>query len=1137
MFAHLHSASGYSIRYGASLPAALAERAAERGIAELALTDRDTVSGVVRHAKACATAGVRPLFGADLAVGLAEPPAPSGRRRTPARGGAFVDESAPRITVLARDKQGWANLCALISAAWAGRAERGGGQPVVPLEVLAAHAEGLTVLLGPGSEPLRALAAGRPDRAARLLIPWRQWFGPALRLEAVNLRRTGTGPGSLRLAARTVGLAADLDLEAVLTNAVRYADPGQGPIADVLDAARLLRPIQPGATCNGERWLKPPAAMAELAQEVAEAAGQGPGGARRLLAVTARTAAECRLDPKSDLGIGTVRFPEEDRLGLAPGSSARVLRERCEAALAKRGMDRDPEAVRRLREELEVATGLGWSTFFLTVAQIVADFKEAGVRVSARGSGAGSLVVHLLGISAVNPLEHGLMIMERFLSFRRRSLPDIDVDVPADRRIDCYRLVLERFGASRVAAVAMPETYRVRWAIRDVALATGLSPDEAGPLAKAFPHIRARDARSAMAELPELRQVAAEADRYGARFWDLVEGLDALPRGLAMHPCGLLLSDDSLLARTPVLPTPGDGLPMSVFDKDDVEDLGCLKLDILGNRTMQAMSYALSEIERTTGRTVDLDDPEQVPLDDEAAFALLREGESLGVFSIDSPGQRDLLGRAQPRAFVDLIVQLALFRPGPVAADMIRPWLDARHGRRPVRYPHPDLIPALSPTLGVLVFNEQVAKTFSVLTQTDLALGEEARRALSRPERLPALETWFRTRAAAAGYDQRVIDSVFEQLKGMGAYGFPASHSAAFAVITLQSAWLKAHHGPAFYAGIMEAEPGMYPLRLLLADARRHGVPVLPVCVEASDAGYRVETGPDGRHGLRIALAAVKGITTEEIARITAARPFTSVPDLWERARPSLPTAQNLARIGALAAVPGGTRPRRDLLLLLDELHHGRRSAAVPDQLALPAPAESPAPTGLPTMTPRQELDAELEVIGLDASKHLMAEHHALLAELGVTPSTQLRDVEAGEVVLVAGAKVAIQTPPQKSGRRTIFVTLDDGAGGLPVDLAFFSGPDAEAAAHTLFHSWLLLVRGQLQHRGRSLSVVGHRAWDLAELARARAEGGTAAVRALLAAPGPADPAQQDGGHQDRRTGGGPGGAGRMWHASQGAAG
>ncbi|MEU6974124.1 DNA polymerase III subunit alpha [Kitasatospora aureofaciens] len=1129
---HLHTASGYSVRYGASLPAALAERAAARGITELALTDRDTVSGVVRHAKACAKVGVRPLFGADLAVGLVEQPGrPAEKRRSPARGGAFVDESAPRITLLARDRTGWANLCALITAGWAARAERGGGQPVVPLEVLAAHTEGLTALLGPGSEPVRALAAGRPDRAAELLTPWRTWFGPHLRLEAVHLRRTGAGPGSLRLAARTVGLAADLDLLPVLTNATRYADPGQGPIADVLDAARLLRPVQRGAVCNGERWLKGPAELAELAAEVAQAAGQGPSGGQRLLAVTARTAAECRLDPASDLGIGRVHFPEEDRLGLAPGTSARVLRERCEAEMVRRGYDQRPDAVRRLAEELELISALGWPTFFLTVGQVVADIKDMGIRVAARGSAAGSLVVHLLGIAVAMPLDHDL-IMERFLSYRRTSLPDIDVDVESERRIDCYRAVLERFGPERVTTVSTPETYRVRWAIRDAGLAMGIDPAEVDRLAKAFPHIRAKDARTAMTELPELRHVAEQADRYG-RLWDLVEGLDALPRGIAMHPCGVLLSDHTLLARTPVMPTAGEHLPMSQYDKEDVEDLGLLKLDILGVRIQSAMAYAVAEIERTTGEKVDLDDPEQVPLTDEASYQLLCEGESLGVFQVESPGQRDLLGRSQPKTFQDLVVQIAMFRPGPLSADMVRPWLEVRRGGRP-RYPHPDLIPVLKATGGVLVFNEQVAKTFAILTRSDLAMGEEARRALGKPDRVPALENWFRTRAAAAGYDRTVIDTCWNQLLGMGNYGFAAAHAAAFALPVLQSAWLKAHHAPAFYAGLLQADPGMYPLRLVLADARRRGVPILPVDVSCSAASYTTEL-VDGREGLRLALASVKGITDAEVERITSTRPFTGIEDFWERARPSLPVAQRLARIGALDTVTGTRTGRRDLLLLLDELHARQRAAATTGQLCLPAPAHgATTATGLPEMTSAEQLTAELEVIGMDASRHLMADHHALLAELGVTPSTRLRDIEPGETVLVAGAKVASQTPPMKSGRRTIFVTLDDGAGGQPIDLTYFDDTH-DACAHALFHSWLIVARGQVQHRGRSISVIGARAWDLAELAHARAEGGSRAVRDLLAAPAPGD--HQEQGHHSRPRQTGPAGAGRLWHASPGSAG
>ena len=269
MFTHLHVASGYSVRYGASLPGGLVERAAELGLGALALTDRDTVAGAVRFANACARTGIRPVFGADLAVPRVQPSASAARSRTPARGGAFVDESAPRITLLARDGTGWANLCALITAAWAARAAAGAGQPVVPWSAIRQHSEGLTALLGPASEPIQALADGRPDRATELLAPWRETYGPNLHLEAVHHRRNGTGPGSLRLAARTVGLARDLDMLATLTNAVRYTDRAQAPVADVLDSARLLMPIQPGRTCNGERSLKGAAEMAKLAEEVA----------------------------------------------------------------------------------------------------------------------------------------------------------------------------------------------------------------------------------------------------------------------------------------------------------------------------------------------------------------------------------------------------------------------------------------------------------------------------------------------------------------------------------------------------------------------------------------------------------------------------------------------------------------------------------------------------------------------------------------------------------------------------------------------------------------------------------------------------------------------------------------------------
>ncbi|MFD9124311.1 DNA polymerase III subunit alpha [Kitasatospora sp. NPDC059571] len=1159
MFTHLHVASGYSARYGASLPDALAARAAEHKLGALALTDRDTVAGAVRFAQACAASGIRPLFGADLAVPLLGPgtagrPGPGSgpgerRPRTPARGGAFVDESAPRVTLLARDRTGWANLCTLITAGWAARAERGGGQPTVPWTAIEQHAEGLTALLGPASEPVRALAAGRPDTATELLTPWREAFGPNLRLEAVHHHRTGTGAGSLRLAARTVGLAADLDLLAVITNAVRYLDPPQARVADVLDSARLLMPIQQGRTCNGERTLKGHREMAALAEEVARAAGQDHGGAAHLLATTARTATDCRLDPAADLGLGQVHFPEEHVVGVAPGTSARVLRERCDAAMVRRGYDRSPTMRRRLEEELRVVNTLGWPTYFLTVAQVVDDVKEMGIRVQARGSGAGSLVVHLLGISFANPLDHEL-IMERFLNLRRKSLPDIDIDVESARRLDVYRRIMARYGTERVCTLSMPETYRARHAIRDTGLALGLPPDEVGRLAKAFPHITARSITTALAELPELSNVREHAHRYGPLF-DLAEGLDALPRGTAMHPCGVILSNNTLLARTPVVPTATEGFPAMQFDKEDVEldGLGLLKLDVLGVRMQSSMAYAVQEIERTTGKRIDLDDRATVPLTDPKAYELLREGESLGVFQLESPGQKDLLGRLQPETFADLVAEISLFRPGPVQADMIRPFLLGRHGKKPVHYPHPDLEPWLRSTYGVVIFNEQVAGLFSVMTRTDLAMGEEARRALAKPDRIPALEAWYRRSAAAAGFAPDVVDRVWTMLENMGAYGFARSHAVAFALPTLQSAWLKAHYPAPFYAGLLEHDPGMYPKRLVLADARRRGVPILPVDVQHSGATYRTEKLPDGRLGLRVSLADVHGMSEDIADRIDAGRPFTDLADFWTRARPSQPIAERLARIGALA--PGAHR--RELLLQIDELHRQHRTAAIPAQLVLAHPtAPPPGSTGLPVMSPREEMQAELEVIGMDASRHLMEPFHSLLAELGVTPAHLLKEHREGETVLVAGAKVAIQTPPMRSGRRTIFVSLDDGSRGDAgqVDLTFFDDTHAQAA-YPLFHHFLILARGTVSRRGRSVTVIGTCAWNLQDIADAHAAGGAAAVRDHLARTGaPAGGHHGDESSVDQRNvpgpaesgGGGSGssrgaGAGRLWHASPGSAG
>ncbi|MDT0611391.1 DNA polymerase III subunit alpha [Streptomyces lancefieldiae] len=1093
-FTHLHTVSGFSARYGASHPERLAERAVERGMDALALTDRDTLAGAVRFAKACARAGVRPLFGAELAVAAPEPgsdrrtetSARRDRRRSPVRGGAFVDESAPRVTFLARDgARGWADLCRLVSAAHTA--------PDTPLLSWADnHADGLTVLLGPDSDVGRALAAGRPDRAAKLLTPWRERYGDALRLEAVWHGREGTGPGSLRLAARTVGFAAEQGLRPVLTNAVRYADPGQGPVADVLDAARRLVPIGAGKELDsGEAWLKDAGAMRHAAERIVESAGFRRDTAHRLLEQTRATAAECLVDPEDDLGMGTVHFPEPHLVGAGRRTAQRALASRAAAGMVLRGYAGRREYWERMHHELDIIAHHGFASYFLTVAQVVDDVRDMGIRVAARGSGAGSLVNHLLGIAHADPVAHGLL-MERFLSKERVVLPDIDIDVESARRLEVYRAIIGRFGTERVATVAMPETYRVRHAIRDVGAALSMDPAEIDRVAKSFPHIRARDARAALEELPELKALAGEKERYG-KLWELVEALDALPRGVAMHPCGVLLSDASLLSRTPVVPTSGEGLPMAQFDKDDVEDLGLLKLDVLGVRMQSAMAHAVAEVKRATGTEVDLD---AVPEGDPATYRLIRSTETLGCFQIESPGQRDLVGRLQPATFHDLVVDISLFRPGPVAADMVRPFIEARHGRAPVRYPHEDLSEPLEGTYGVVVFHEQIIDIVDIMTGCGRGEADRVRRGLSDPESQGRIKVWFAQHATANGYDAETIQRTWEIVEAFGSYGFCKAHAVAFAVPTYQSAWLKAHHPAAFYAGLLTHDPGMYPKRLLLADARRRGVPILPLDVNKSGVAHRIELVSEKRRasvwGLRLALSDVHGISEAEAERIAEGQPYASLLDFWERARPSRPLAGRLAQVGALDAFGAN---RRDLQLHLTELHRGARGGRG-DQLPLSGGRKT-ASAGLPDLTSAEKLSAELGVLSMDASRNLMDDHRTFLRELGVVSAKRLREARHGETVLVAGAKAATQTPPIRSGRRVIFSTLDDGTG--LVDLAFFDDSH-DTCAHTVFHSWLLLVRGVVQRRGpRSLSVVGSAAWNLADLLEVRREEGLEGVAARLA--------------------------------------
>lgn len=1145
MFPHLRVASGYSFQYGASHPSELVARAAQLGMDTLALTDRDGLYGAVRFAKACLRTGVHPVIGVDLALG----PLTAHRRPTAARGGQIRDERLPRVVVTATSRRGWGTLCELITAAHL-RGDR--SRTVVDRELVVGLCAGRDVLVTLGSDsPVGALLAqGRFDDACREAAGWQDELGHQLVLAATNHHTGGRGIASAHHGAGMLKVAEQRRIRPCFTNLVRMAGPEQAATVDVLDAARRRVPLDRRNIDrrNAEGYLKSAEQMERALTESARMVGIEPGLIRHH---TRAIAEECRLDPVGDIGLGEIRLPEFETLGTTPGEAQAVLRQRCEAGIATRYGAPTRQLEQRLEEELHTIGQLGFEAYFLTVADVVDLIREMNIRCAARGSGAGSLVNYLLGISGVDPLAHGLL-MERFLSPLRQALPDIDIDVESEQRTRIYERILEVFGGQRVSCMTMLETYRVRHAVRDVGAALSLPPSEVDAMAKAFPHIRARDARAAMRDLPELRAAGLAENRLQHLF-TLVESLDALPRHVALHPCGVILSDDSLQQRTPLEASHG-GFPMSQFDKDDVEDLGLLKLDILGIRMQSAMSHALIEIERTRppGPTPDLD--ALAPFDDPAVYDMIAHRATLGCFQIESPGQRELVGKFGPETFQDIIIDISLFRPGPVKSDMITPFLAARQGWQEAHYLHPSFRPALEQTCGVVVFHEQIIELISIATGCTLAQGDEARRALGDTEGQAEVKQWLWPLAQARGYDEAIIEELWEILVSFASFGFCKAHAAAFALPTYQSAWLKRHYPAHFIAGILTHDPGMYPKRLLLEEARRMGVEILGLDINRSQPTYRVERldgdtaalelGPDhvpGTRdglphvedwGIRLSLADVAGMSEQEMERVVAGQPYTSLTDFWSRAKPTQPVAEKLILAGGLDSLYGiqrhaavlrpGQVTRRDLLLTLADLHRMRRAderearrvggrrrwqpTPDPDDPGVLARAQAHrvpgaaqavqgaldfgepsgtdvVSTGLPEMDLDQRLKAELEILGLDASQHIMDRYIPFLQALGAVSSRRLLQARNRSEILISGVKVATQTPPVRSGRRVIFLTLDDSTG--PTDATFFE--DAQGPyAGVVFNSWMLLVRGRIRRTGpRGVSLRATGAWDLGELHRA----------------------------------------------------
>ena len=1059
-FTHLNVSSAYSFHFGTAKPDQLAKAASSLGFDALAITDLNGLYGAVKHIGACLKQNIQPIVGVRLSV-----------------------QHKGTVTIIARGHNngvGWAALCRIISAAQ----KKSKKEVVLTQKDLVSlmatdNKANCTILLGPDSDFGQATIFANATEASKKILEWQELlpYKSALAVEIVShLTEPGTNYSTMQ-AKRMLQLAKTFGITPVLTNAVRYLEPDDALTGDVLDAARHLEALGLfDAQPNAQAWLKPASLMEKLALEVAESKEL----ALELLTNTEALAKQLMLDPVSDCGWSKPKTPEKSALGIE-GNPFEVLWQKAHNGIEWRYPNKTEDKLlpirHRLHQELITINKLGFATYFLTVADVAQMIRDMRIRTAARGSGAGSMVNYLLGISSVDPIEHELLF-ERFLSTERSSLPDIDIDVESARRHEIYRAIFKRYGGNRVTLLSMQSTYRGRGAVRDGGLALGFEPDQIDEIAKSIWRFSARDFRGMLGKKPELRALAAQldTDRRLNLLVDVTERLDRLPRHISMHPCGVILGNEQLLNHTPVEPS-GLGLPMSQFDKDDMDPMGMLKLDILGVRMQSSMAYAIREIERVSKKIIDLD---FIPRDDAETFKQIRTTNTLGVFQIESPGQRELTGKHQPTQFNDLTIQISLFRPGPMKGNMISPYLDGRHGFIKPDFIHPDLEPILKSTHGVVIFHEQLLKILNVMTGCSLAKADELRRSLEKDRGF--VEKFFKENATKRGYSRVVVDRIWSVLDGFGSFGFCKAHGAAFALPTYQSAWLKTHYPTEFLAGLFTHDPGMYPKRLLLAEARRLGVKILGVDVNKSKDEYLVEKTTDGI-AIRMALTDLYGISGAEISRIIENAPYKDLADFYLRANPGRSTAKNLALIGALDQLGSNSQDhtRGDVLERVRQLSALKsRPKLTKDQPMLDFDLIDLMPKGNPEFTRELQLESEMDLLGMDVTDHQLAKYQPMLDQMGVVRASELVGLRSKTDVLVAGVRVATQSPPMRSGKRVVFITLDDGTGCS--DATFFDQAQ-ERSSHVLFNTKLMLVSGKTRRTGvKGVSVMAENAWDLNQL-------------------------------------------------------
>ncbi|MEQ8857858.1 MAG: DNA polymerase III subunit alpha [Pseudomonadales bacterium] len=1044
-FVHLRLHSEFSLADSIIKIKPLIARAVELGMPALGLTDRANLFALVKFYQASLDAGIKPLVGVDLPL-LGEP------------GERF------RLSVMAMNQTGFRNLIALVSGAYVGCTERG----AVTREQLFAHGEGLLVISGGREGDVgQALLKGDETGAERLAAEWARAFPDRYYLE---LTRTGR-VGEEAYIALAVPLAARLGVPVVATNDVCFLHE------DDYEAHETRVCIHDGRTLDDPRrerryspaqYLKSAAEMAILFRDVPEA-----------LANSVEIARRCNVE----VALGEYYLPNYP---VPDGTTLEQYLEVC----ARRGLE---DKLRRLESfgeltlpvaqyqdrldyELDVINQMGFPGYFLIVMEFIGWAKENNIPVGpGRGSGGGSLVAYALGITDMDPLRYDLLF-ERFLNPERVSMPDFDIDFCMEGRDRVIAHVSERYGQDAVSQIITFGTMAAKAVVRDVARVQGKPYGLADKLSKLIPFEVGMTLTKAVEQSKELAAFIADNEEVG-EIMEMAYKLEGVVRGVGRHAGGVVIAPSALTDFVPLYVDELSGGLVSQFDKDDVESAGLVKFDFLGLKTLTIIQWAVQAINEHLGDGVDPVQIERIPLDDPDTFDLLRGAETTGVFQLESRGMKDLIRRLLPDRFDDIIALVALFRPGPLQSGAVDDYIDRKHGRKAVAYPHPEMAEVLNTTYGVMLYQEQVMKTAQVLAGFSLGQADLLRRAMGKkkPEEMAKVRAQFLDGCAEHGVDSKLANDIFDLMEKFSGYAFNKSHSATYALVSFQTAWLKKHYPAEFMAATLSADMQNIDKVVTLVDEVRHmGLELHPPSVNHSQFRF---TGRDGR--VIYGLGAVRGVGEGPVEAIVAARdadgPFRSLVDFCRRVdarRANRRVLEALIRSGAMddlaAYRPGDTLDdvRARLAAELADALQGAEQAARNAELGMTdmfggvdAVVEMPpVRAAVAALTRKERLEGEKETLGLYLTGHPIEEYLPEIRQICANDIAGLR-AERG-MQLVAGLVVSVRVMRSRRGGDLCFLVIDDRSARLEASLF----TDAfEACRGKIAKDAILLFEGEVQ--------------------------------------------------------------------------